>query len=75
MVMREWSRLLKEDGVKVVGISPGMLATGLGGNPEALKAAGALDPRIGADFICDVVEGARDFDLGKVIRRDMVQPW
>jgi NAD(P)-dependent dehydrogenase (short-subunit alcohol dehydrogenase family) len=75
MMMREWTRLLKEDGVKVVAISPGMLATGLGGNPAALKAAGALDPQIGADFIRIVVEGGRDHDTGKAIRREMVQPW
>ncbi|KIW07543.1 uncharacterized protein PV09_01502 [Verruconis gallopava] len=75
MMMLEWSRLLKEDGVKVIAISPGMLATGLGGNPEALKASGALDPKIGADLVRDVVEGARDSDMGKAIRKDMVQPW
>jgi NAD(P)-dependent dehydrogenase (short-subunit alcohol dehydrogenase family) len=76
MQMAEWHRILKEDGVKVVAISPGMLATGLGGiGPEALRKMGALDPQIGADFILDVVEGRRDQDVGKVIRRDMVQPF
>jgi NAD(P)-dependent dehydrogenase (short-subunit alcohol dehydrogenase family) len=76
MVMLEWSRILKEDGVKVVAISPGMLATGLGGvGPEALRAMGAVDPHIGADFIRDVVEGKRDNDLNKVVRKDMVQPF
>ena len=29
MMMREWTRILKNDGVKVFGISPGFLATGL----------------------------------------------
>ena len=33
MMMREWARTLKEDGVKLWCISPGFLATGLGGNP------------------------------------------
>jgi NAD(P)-dependent dehydrogenase (short-subunit alcohol dehydrogenase family) len=76
MMMLEWERLLKEDGVKVVAISPGMLATGLGGvGPDALKAMGALDPQVGADFIRDVVEGRRNHDMGKVIRKDMVQPF
>lgn len=32
MVMREWARVLKADGVKVWSISPGFLATGLGGH-------------------------------------------
>lgn len=30
MMVREWHRILKEDGVKVFNISPGFLATGLG---------------------------------------------
>ncbi|KAJ9632175.1 hypothetical protein H2203_000578 [Taxawa tesnikishii (nom. ined.)] len=30
MMMIEWARMLKEDGVKVFAISPGFLATGLG---------------------------------------------
>jgi len=75
MMMREWTRILKEDGVKVWCISPGFLATGLGGNPEMLKKMGAVDPTLGADFVRDVVEGARDQDVGKVIRRSDVQPW
>ena len=38
MLMREWYRLLKNDGVKVWCISPGFLATGLGGiGPEQLE--------------------------------------
>ena len=75
MMMAEWARILKEDGVKVWCISPGFLATGLGGDQEANKKSGALDPTVGANFIRDVVEGARDQDCGKVIRRDNVQPW
>jgi len=75
MVMLEWTRLLKADGVKVFCISPGLLATGLGGNPEALKKLGAEDPKLGADFIRAVVEGERDADAGKVVRRGGVQPW
>ncbi|KAI4209371.1 MAG: hypothetical protein LQ351_007703 [Letrouitia transgressa] len=38
MLMREWVRILRNDGVKVWCISPGFLATGLGGaGPEVLK--------------------------------------
>ncbi|KAK7890751.1 hypothetical protein LTR67_007960 [Exophiala xenobiotica] len=75
MMMREWTRILKEDGVKVWCISPGMLVTGLGGNPEMLKKMGGLDPAIGGRLVRDVVEGGRDQDVGKVVRRDDVQPW
>ncbi|KAI0867664.1 hypothetical protein GGS24DRAFT_484908 [Hypoxylon argillaceum] len=76
MLMREWRRTLLNDGVKVWAVSPGFLATGLGGDgAEKLKKMGALDPSIGGHFLKDVVEGKRDQDEGKVIRRDMIQPW
>ncbi|KAI1422738.1 hypothetical protein F5Y12DRAFT_799328 [Xylaria sp. FL1777] len=76
MLMREWHRILLNDGVKVWAVSPGFLATGLGGlGEEKLKQMGALDPAIGGHFLKDVVEGKRDHDRGKVIRKDMIQPW
>ncbi|KAE8444372.1 hypothetical protein EG329_000572 [Mollisiaceae sp. DMI_Dod_QoI] len=75
MMMREWARVLKEDGIKMWCISPGFLATGLGAGPDANKKMGALDPTIGGNFVRDVVEGARDEDVGKAIRKDNVQPW
>ncbi|KAK7995717.1 Short-chain dehydrogenase/reductase 2b [Apiospora arundinis] len=76
MLMREWARILREDGVRVWAVSPGFLATGLGGvGAERLKQAGALDPAVGGETVRDVVEGKRDGEVGKVVRRDMVQPW
>ncbi|CAK1358635.1 unnamed protein product [Cercospora beticola] len=76
MAMREWSRILSKDGVKVWGVSPGFLATGLAGvGPEKLKQMGALDPSVGGHFVKDVVEGKRDDDVGRVIRKDGIQPW
>ncbi|KAI0376934.1 NAD(P)-binding protein [Hypomontagnella monticulosa] len=76
MLMREWVRALRNDGVKVWCISPGFLATGLtGAGPDKLRQMGALDPSIGGEFVKDVVQGKRDEDVGKVIRRNMIQPW
>lgn len=76
MMMRTWHQMLGNDGVKVWCISPGFLATGLGGvGVEKLKAMGARDPSEGGSFIRDVVEGKRDQDVGKAIRANMVQPW
>ena len=71
----EWYRMLKEDGVKVWCISPGFLATGLGGNQEANKNFGAGDPATAGHFVRSVLEGYRDGDVGRVINRDGVQPW
>lgn len=75
MMVLEWERILKEDGVKVFAVSPGFLATGLGGNPELIKKMGALDPTVGAELVRDVIEGRRDEDIGKVVRKNDVQPW
>ena len=71
----EWSRFLQEDGVKVWCISPGYLATGLGGSQEANQSQGAGDPATAGQFVKTVLEGERDGDVGKVILRNGVQPW
>ena len=76
MMMREWCRVLRKDGVKVWAVSPGFLATGLGGmGAEMMKKLGAKDPSEGGEFIRDVIQGKRDHEQGKAIRADMVQPW
>lgn len=46
MAMREWHRILKNDGVKVWAISPGFLATGLNGiGVDQLKKVYSRSPR------------------------------
>ncbi|EHK21069.1 uncharacterized protein TRIVIDRAFT_59538 [Trichoderma virens Gv29-8] len=75
MVMLNWHWLLLDDGVKTFAISPGFLATNLGGVPEKLKALGAGDPSIGGEFIRKVTEGERDADAGKVVNKDGLQDW
>jgi NAD(P)-dependent dehydrogenase (short-subunit alcohol dehydrogenase family) len=75
MMMLEWHRILKEDGVKVWCISPGLLATGLGGNPEMMKKMGGLDPAVGGNLVVTVLEGQRDKDVGRVVMTDGVQAW
>jgi NAD(P)-dependent dehydrogenase (short-subunit alcohol dehydrogenase family) len=76
MLTVEWSRILKPDNVKVFAISPGFLATNLAGaTPEQLRSMGAQEPSFGAEFVRDVVEGKRDADAGKVLRKTGIQPW
>ncbi|KAL9092130.1 MAG: hypothetical protein Q9165_004563 [Trypethelium subeluteriae] len=76
MLMLDWHRILKNDGVKVWSISPGFLATGLGAvGADALRRMGAGEPKVGGEFIRDVVEGKRDADAGNVINKDGIQPW
>lgn len=67
--------MLKNDGVKVWSLSPGFLATALGGSAEANKKNGGGDPTVAGGFVRDVLEGTRDADVGKVILREGVQPW
>ncbi|KAE8440523.1 hypothetical protein EG329_007269 [Mollisiaceae sp. DMI_Dod_QoI] len=80
MMMRQWHRILLNDGVKVWAVSPGFLATGLGGvGIEQLKKMGARDPSEGGNFVRDVIQGQRDQDVGKVIWMHAsskgIQPW
>ncbi|KAH7064034.1 hypothetical protein BKA63DRAFT_547366 [Paraphoma chrysanthemicola] len=76
MVMLEWKRVLEPDGVKVYGISPGFLATGLGGmGREYMASVGAGEASVGGEFVKRVVEGERDGDEGRVINKDGVQEW
>ncbi|KAF5001192.1 hypothetical protein FGRMN_1216 [Fusarium graminum] len=75
MVMLSWHHLLKADGVRVWSVSPGFLATGLGGDPELLKKAGAGDPSTGGELVRSVIEGEKNEDVGKVIAQSGVQPW
>ncbi|KAF4434829.1 Short-chain dehydrogenase [Fusarium austroafricanum] len=80
MVMLEWVRMLKNDGVKVWCVAPGFFATDIGeGKPEAMRKMGAGDPAGGGAALCAVVEGKRDEDVGKVVNMAVygtpVQPW
>jgi NAD(P)-dependent dehydrogenase (short-subunit alcohol dehydrogenase family) len=70
-----WHAILEADGVKVFTISPGFLATGLGGNTELLKKMGAGPPELGGEIIRAVVEGERDADAGKIVTQKGTQPW
>lgn len=77
MLTTDWSRILKNDGVKVWAIAPGFLATGLIQDSEHMKKMGAGDASLGGTAIVGVVEGKRDSDVGKVVREydTPIQPW
>ncbi|TVY51091.1 Short-chain dehydrogenase/reductase tropE [Lachnellula cervina] len=76
MMMRQWHRILLNDGVKVWAISPGFLATGLGNiGIEQMRKMGARDPSEGGSFVKGVIEGERDSEVGKVVGATGVQTW
>jgi hypothetical protein len=58
---------LKEDGVKVWCISPGFLATGVGGERAALARRGLGHPSTGGKLIIAVIKGKKDADVGKIV--------
>ncbi|WWC61901.1 uncharacterized protein I303_104487 [Kwoniella dejecticola CBS 10117] len=70
MIMRDWPKTLKNDGVKTWAINPGLVQTNLGNNPELLKSINAGDPHVPALLIRDVIEGKSDEDVGKMIAPD-----
>lgn len=70
MVMLDWNHKLKEDGVKVWAVGPGLLATNLGNIRDKITAMGGGHPSIGGNLIKEVVEGARDEDVGKIVGKD-----
>jgi NAD(P)-dependent dehydrogenase (short-subunit alcohol dehydrogenase family) len=76
MLMRQWARFFEKDGVRVWAVNPGFCQTYLAGRgPEALKAMGAKDPAIAADFFRSVVEGERDADAGQYIELEGRIEW
>ncbi|KAJ5691848.1 hypothetical protein N7462_001271 [Penicillium macrosclerotiorum] len=75
MLMLDWNHKLKEDGVKVWCVAPGMLATNLGGMPEEAKKMGAKHPSIGGQLLKTVIEGERDDSVGKIVIRQGILPW
>lgn len=77
MLMREWAKMLKNDGVKVFAISPGFLATGLAGvGAEQLKQVSVRSVRdVRSELSCtDVLQmGALDPSEGGRFIRDVVE--
>ncbi|KAI0126268.1 hypothetical protein BJ170DRAFT_707754 [Xylariales sp. AK1849] len=75
MLMLDWTHKLKEDGVKVWAVGPGMLESDLGGMREMAKKMGVGHPSIGGRLMRSVIEGERDADVGKLIGKDGLIPW
>ena len=61
--------------VKVFGADPGLNATNFTGDPESLRARGAVEPHVGGERVAAVVKGDRDQDVGKVCGEYGICPW
>ncbi|KAJ7464830.1 putative short chain dehydrogenase/reductase [Mycena galericulata] len=78
MIMNQyWVRLQQEEGKnwKVHGADPGLTVSNLTGDPDGLRARGAVEPEVGGERIACVVRGDRDADVGRVCGFYGVSPW
>lgn len=65
LMLQYWTTL-KEEGFLVSAADPGLNATRLTGDEEALRKRGAPNPDVGGERIAKVVRGDRDADAGKI---------
>jgi len=77
MVINQYHLRLKDQGIKVFGADPGLIATNLMGEDKVkgLKARGASDGTVGGERIATVIRGERDADVGRVCGEYGVLPW
>jgi NAD(P)-dependent dehydrogenase (short-subunit alcohol dehydrogenase family) len=77
-VMVQYWLALKDKGFVVAGADPGLNATGLTGDAEALRQRGAAPPEVGAERVAKVVRGEREEFAGRVCGEyegGVVCPW
>jgi NAD(P)-dependent dehydrogenase (short-subunit alcohol dehydrogenase family) len=75
MVIIQYQHMLKDEGFKVFGADPGLVATNLTKDPDSLRKMGASDADVGGARVASVVRGDRDADVGRVCGEYGVLPW
>ena len=76
--MQMYHTALKEEGIKVHGADPGLNATNLTSDPQALRNRGAPEPSVGGERVAKVVRGERDEHAGRLCGEygeEVVCPW
>ena len=74
MLLIEYHKTLGEEGFRVMGADPGLVATNFL-NAERVRALGAPEADVGGGTVAEVVKGERDADMGRVVGRYGVSPW
>jgi len=71
------SKELKEKGIKVFIMCPGLVRSNLRGKAEDMVSAGgnAGDPAVSGQTMLSIVEGKRDEDVGKFVHKDGLYDW
>lgn len=75
MAMTLYANHEKMKGIKVFGADPGFLATNLTGEPDAMRAIGAIEPEEGGKAVAAIIMGKRDREAGTVTGIDGRVPW
>jgi NAD(P)-dependent dehydrogenase (short-subunit alcohol dehydrogenase family) len=76
MVMRDWYRIFKNDGVKVHALCPGRVATDFGScTVEEAKQQGGTPVEQPAVFVEAILDGKWDEHQGEFIHEGGVYPW
>lgn len=73
MMVQYWHRL-GDEGFKVFGADPGLVATHFY-DIENVRKRGGLEADVGGERIATVVRGERDGDVGRVCGAYGVSPW
>ena len=68
---------LKDKGVKVFILCPGLVRSNLRGKSEDMVSAGgrASDPAVSGQTMLSIIQGKRDADVGKFVHKDGVYEW
>ncbi|TAQ89244.1 hypothetical protein B7494_g2445 [Chlorociboria aeruginascens] len=77
MLAVDYSKTLGKQGVKVFAVCPGLVRSNLRGTSEEARSYGGMagDPKISGNLILDIMEGKRDIDVGKFVKKDGLWPW
>ena len=75
MLMVGYHKDLKEQGIRVFGVSLGFLATDFAGPADVMRQMGAIEASRGAEVVVDVVVGKRDGSVGQIVSDEGVLPW
>lgn len=76
VALQEWNEF-RDQGLKVVAMTPGFVVSNLRGESEELRSGWgkAGDPTVSGNLILSILKGERDHDLGKFVKKDGVYGW
>ena len=76
IMLQDWVES-KSTALKVFGLCPGFVRSGLGGQGEEGQKRNEIagDPELSGRTILSVIQGQRDADVGRVVHTEGVYPW